>query len=273
MPTTTLLFSPLAYLPIQLSLIASLIAFSPPNSFLRPLLLPILVIYNCYLLPRYSYYIPRHSWTGFISGAALGQLLDYIEKLLLTQWSYTDYGPIEQAVTTKKADKRDSRLSWSRLNKREGTIWERFRFGFWAAISTRYIASPYEARNVSPYSYSNPSFVPTRSAFLLQKTITFIICYISIDLLAQGNQPHQNPSVYAKNHVPLFTRLHDVTIDEVIIRTTTSIFYWIGSYLVIQAFYSGLAFLSVASGFDHPTLWRPNFGPISQIYTIRGFWG
>lgn len=274
MATIQFPFSPLVYLPIQTSLIASLIAFSSPTSLLRPLLLPILVICNYYLLSTYSSYVARPPWVGFVSGATLGGLLDYVEKLLLSQWSYASHGPSAQPVTTKKADKGwDNRAASSRQSKREGNIYDALKFGFWTATSNRYINSPYQARNVPPYSYSNPSFVPTRSAFLLKKASTFIICYLAIDLLAQGNQPDKNPTLYAESRVPFFTRLDDVTFDEVVTRTITSVFYWIGSYMVVEGYYTGLAFLSVTSGFDHPELWRPNFGPVSQIYTIRGFWG
>lgn len=274
MTTTQFPFSPLIYLPIQLSLIASLIAFSSPTSFLRPLLLPILVICNYYLLSTYSFYIPRSPWIGFVSGVTLGQILDYIEKLLLSQWSYARYGPNAQAVTRDKADENwDSRMSSDRQSNREGAIWDRLKFGFWAAISNRYIGSPYLARNVPPYSYSNPFFVPTRSAFLLNKATTLVICYLAVDILAQGNQPDKNPTVYGENQVPIFTRLGNVTMSEVVTRVFTSVFFWIGSYLVVQGYYTGLALLSVMSGFDHPDLWRPNFGSIAEAYTIRGYWG
>ena len=274
MATTQLPVSPLIYLPIQLSLIASLAAFSSPTSFLRPALLPILVICNYMLLSTYSSYITRKPWIAFVSGATLSQLLDYVEKLLLSQWSYECYGPSAQTVRKEKADKHRDSISFpSRRSEPEGTIWDRLKFGCWVAVSSRYIASPFQARNVPPYSYSDPSFVPTRSSFILNKAAVLVTCYCIMDLLAQGDQPDKNPIVYAENHVRFFTRLGDVTVEEIVTRTMTSVFFWFGSYIVIEGYYAGLALLSVASGFDRPELWRPNFGPLSQIYTIRGFWG
>ena len=269
--------SPLLYFPIQLSLIASLIAFTPPTSYLRPFLLPIPVICNYLLLSTYSSYIPRAPWIGFVAGWTIFQLVDYVEKLLLSQWSYECYGPSSQTVKTKKADKcRDSSsISWpSGRSKAKGTIWDRLKFGIWAAVSNRYIASPYQTRNVPPYSYSDPSFVPTRSNFLLKNAAVVVICCCIIDLLAQIVQsPEKNQVVYAENRVPFFTRLNDVTMEEVATRTITSVVYWAVSYIVVQGFNTGLALFSVASGFDRPELWRPIFGPVSQIYTLRGFWG
>ena len=274
MATTQLPISPFIYLPIQLSLIASLIAFSSPTSFLRPCLLPILVICNYALLSTYSSHITRTPWIAFVSGATLGQLLDYIEKLLLSQWSYEHYGPKTQTVITHKAEKGWDSINFSsRQSKLGDTILDRLKFGFWAASSNRYIASPYQSRNVPPYPYSDPSFVPTRSNFLLKKAAILVVCYFTIDLLAQGDQPDKNPILYGANRVCFFTRLDDVTMEEFIMRTITSVFYWVAGYFVVQGYYTGLAWLSVASGFDRPELWRPNFGPLSQVYTIRGFWG
>ena len=265
MATIQFPFSPLVYLSAQISLTAFLVAFTSPNSFLRPLFLPILFICNYALIPTYLSYISRPPWASFISGAILGGLLEYIEKVNLSQWSYANYGP-----SPKKSDDRPSS---NQQSNQEGTTWERLKFGYWVALSTRYIGSPYQARNIPPYSYSNPFYIPSRSAFLLKRASIFIICYLTIDIMSQLNQPLTNPTTYAESRVPFFTRLQDVTIDELVTRTMTTIFYWLGIYVIVQGYYSGLAFLSVASGLDHPGLWRPFNGPVTQAYTIRGFWG
>ncbi len=265
---------PLIYIAIQKSLIALLLAFSSPTSSLRFLLFPILVICNIYLLPRCVSYIPRSPWIGFVSGDALSGLLDYIEKLLLSRWSFGHYGPSAHDRPKKPMENDKGRGALSgRQHNSDGSTWERMKFGVWVATSTRYIASPYQARYVPSYSTTNPSFVPTRTAFLLRKALIFIICYLVLDVLTQGNQPDQNAINYAVNRVPFFSRLDEVTMEEAITRIITTVFYWVGSYVVIQGYYTGLAFISVLSGLDRPELWRPNFGSLSEVYTIRGFWG
>ena len=84
---------PLAYLAIQKSTIILLLAFTSPDSLLRYALLPVLVVCNYCLIPSYTFYIPRSPWIPFIAGEVLMSLLDYIEKLLLSQWSFEDHGP------------------------------------------------------------------------------------------------------------------------------------------------------------------------------------
>ena len=225
MATLQFPISSLVYLPAQYSLTAFLVAFTSPDSFLRPLFLPILFVCNYALIPTYLSYISRPPWVSFVSGTTLGGLLEYIEKVNLSQWSYANYGP--------SPTKSDNRPSSTQQRKQEGTIWQRLKFGYWVALSTRYIGSPYQARNIPPYSYSNPSYIPSRSAFLIERASIFIICYLAIDIMSHLNQPLTNPTTYAESHVPFFTRLQYITIDELVTRTTTTIFYWIGIYMVV----------------------------------------
>ena len=264
---------PVIYLIFQKSLIALLVAFSPQGSILRPMILPLLVLYNYFLLPTYVSYIPRSPWIAFVSGEILSELLDYVEKLLLSQWNFETYGPGVAASKAKKADKEEiKRPAPDEQRNRGRGIWKRLKFGAWVTISARYIGSPYQARNVPPYSNLNPFFVPARSAFLLKWLIKFVVCYLVIDVLAQSNQPEKNPISYAESRVPFFSRLAEVTIEELMTRIVTTIFYWIGGYVVVQGYFTSLALLSVSSGLDRPELWRPNFGPLSEAYTVRGFW-
>ena len=94
---------PLTYLAIQKSTIILLLAFTPPNSILRPLLFPVFVVCNYCLLPLYNLYILRSAWVAFFSGEVLIGLFDYVEKLLLSQWSFEDHGPSAEIRKTKWA--------------------------------------------------------------------------------------------------------------------------------------------------------------------------
>ena len=263
---------PVIYIVFQKSLIALLAAFSPRGSILRPVIFPFLVLYNCYLLPTYVSYIPRPPWIALVSAEILCELLDYLEKLLLSQWSFETYGPSVAASTAKKADKETiKRTVPDEQTDRGRDIWVRLKFGAWVTTSTRYIGSPYQARNVPPYSKLNP-FVPTRLEFLLMWSIKFIFCYLIIDVMTQASQPEMNPIIYAESYVPFFSRLAEVTIEESMTRIFTSILYWFGCYAIVQVYYTGFALISVSTGLDRPELWRPICGPLSEAYTIRGFW-
>ncbi|KAF4634714.1 hypothetical protein G7Y89_g3384 [Cudoniella acicularis] len=280
---------PLIYLVIQKSLIIFLLAFTTPGSILRPALFPAVLMGNYYLLPTYTLRIPRLAWIGFVSGEILTGPLDYLEKLLISQWSFGHYGPSAEIGSKTRADRQDkpsrehtARSPNSALDKENSgwattlaSSWKRLKFGTWVAISNRYIGSPYQARNTPPYSTSNPNYVPSRSAYLLRRGTVFLACYLIINVLLLGNQPALNPIIYAETEVPFFPRLsrHEITPEEIFTRVSTTLGFWIGAYFTIQGYYSATGFLSVASGLSSQKDRRPTFGSPQDAYSIRRFWG
>lgn len=271
----------LLYILSQKLLLASIIAFIPPFSSLRLFLLSIPLIGNYYYFPHHANLV-RSAWTGFIAGEALNGALEYVEKCLLSQWSFEDYGPSaeirkrsrkEEGTNEKANAKNKKSVNESPVAKPNDTSWERLRFGLWVAFSARYIATPYQARKVPPYSIRNPAYTPSRARFLLSKAFLIAVCYLLIDFLAQGNQPEQNRVNFARERMPLFSRLGSVSAEEAITRLLTSTFFWFGGYLVIQMYYATWALLGVALRVDRPGLWRPLYGGFGEAYTVRGFWG
>ena len=49
--------------------------------------------------------------------------------------------------------------------------------------------------------------------------------------------------------------------------------YWVCTYLGIDGLTSLISFVFVALGIDDVRLYRPNFGPIGEAYSVRQFWG
>jgi hypothetical protein len=74
-------------------------------------------------------------------------------------------------------------------------------------------------------------------------------------------------------YVPFFSRITDVSLDEIIMRFKVLIAYWVAQYCLIQLLYSVVALISVSLKPSDLKLWRPLFGPITTSYTMRGFWG
>ena len=55
---------------------------------IRAAFFPLLLIGNYYLTPLYTSYIPRSAWVGFLAVMVLTGPLDYLLKVLLSQWSF-----------------------------------------------------------------------------------------------------------------------------------------------------------------------------------------
>lgn len=287
MPAPSFLLRPFTFLVVQKSIIIVLLAFTPSESISRPLLFPILLTCNYYLLPSYTLHITRPAWIGFLSGEILTGPLDYLEKALLSRWSFEHNGPSAEATTRtetengdgdgvvgKRPTKAQSTAS-STPSRTKGDTWKRVKFGTWVAISNRYIASPYQARNTPPYSASYPAYIPSQRAFLHRRGFVFLGCYLITDLLLLANRPALNPVLYAQENVSFFPRLlaREIPASQILTRISTTLGFWFGAYIIIQGYYSATAFLAVASGLSTPTDRRPPFGSPGDAYTIRRFWG
>ena len=283
MPTSPSLTALLFYILSQKLFTAAILAYVPAFSPLRLVFLVFLISGNHHFFRCYTTVVPRVPWAGFLAGEALGGILEYVEKCLLSQWSFEDYGPsaeigkrgTEPQTTIGSPGPKKTGFDRGRPNpvERSDIELERCKFGTWVAFSNRYISSPYQARNVPSYSSKNPSAIPSRSRFLLDRAAVILSCYLLIDLLTQSAQPEQNHIKYASGRIKIFSRLGEVTAEELTTRVLTSVFFWFGVYLVLQMYYSTFAFITVASGWDRPELWRPIFDEFEEAYTIRGFWG
>ena len=276
--------NPFPLILLERPVLALLIAFTPSSSRLRIPVILALILYIIHVFPHFSSYIPRSAWVAFIGGETFTVSTEYVERLLLTQWDAEVRGPrtdvrLQRKLKEDEDGSRNGLTIKGKNRQRDGDKgttdwWDRLKFGIWVASSQRYIGSPYQARNVPPYSSSIPSYIPTRRRFLLKKAGIIAICYVLVDTMMQANNnPDMNPVLYANSKIPLLGRWNEVTAEEIGIRVATSMGFYVGLYLIIELYSSTLSFLSVLSGLDQPAYNRPTFGSFSHAYTLRGFWG
>lgn len=273
MALSSIMSSPFSLVIFQRLTIAFIIVFTSKDSSLRPLFFPILIAWNIHLLPRYQDSITRPPWIAFVAGENLSGVLYYAEKVLLRKWSLSDYPILDLSPNSAKGF---SPSGEKEADSRDLTFTDRLRVGLSVSFSDRYNSSPHQTPNTPPYSSSHPTYIPSRTQFLLKKLLIITTSYLLVDILSQGNQPHQNPSRYASSQIPIFSRLYHrtLTAEELLIRITTSLGFWFGAFLVIQCYYSTLQFLAVLLRFSDPEHERPIFGNVLvEACTLRGFWG
>ena len=277
------LSNPFSLIIVQRLAIALLVAFTSDACPLRPLIFPILIVWNFHLLPRYRDSLPRLPWVAFVTGETLGGILYYAEKVLIRRWSFKNEYEIPGSSscspkgTTHVCDPgRGTKADLDHEHSPEAGFWKRMRFSLYIAFSDRYIASSYETSHTPPYSRSRPTYIPSRFRFLLQKLVIITTSYLLSDFLALQNEPSLNPTLYASSQIPFLRRLWhgNITAEELIVRITTSLGVWVGAYWAIQGYFSAWSFLGVLLGVSRPELERPIFGSvIRESSTLRGFWG
>ncbi|KAH8589106.1 hypothetical protein B0O99DRAFT_637716 [Bisporella sp. PMI_857] len=131
-------------------------------------------------------------------------------------------------------------------------------------INHRNIGTPYEVRNIPKFDGSNPTYVPSRGKFLVRKFLTIFVAYGLLDLLTC--QPAPNPGLYSRHHEFFFTRLNDVTWEEIKCRFLTNIHSWASTYLLMQYVYAIIACVCVGSGVYAPRDFPPLIGPLTSEY-------
>ncbi|KAI2633923.1 hypothetical protein GGS21DRAFT_539501 [Xylaria nigripes] len=70
----------------------------------------------------------------------------------------------------------------------------------------------------------------------------------------------------------LFTRLSDVSLREIVVRSYMAVAWAWESFLITDGVHTALAIITVVSGFDQPEDWPPLFGKLQDIRGLRDFW-
>lgn len=253
---------------LQSSINAIVVGFTSPSSSLRLAFLP-LIIYCVYAaLPICL------DATGTILGASLAgafsisSLLQYIDTALLSRWSADVQGPKRSSGTYHVPAKRPGQTSAeSQLN-----TWQRLQFGFELSVSTRKAGTLYQVKGLRPLSTRDPQSLPSRGSFLASKIFQSLISYLILDLSTLASQPDQNQVLYHHTRIS-WRNLDNLTTEHLAIRVATTLGFWLNVYCVIQCYMGFFALIAVGFGVSKVEYWPPGFGPMSEAYTIRRFWG
>lgn len=271
---------PLLLLAAEILSIALVTGFTPPSSPFRIAALVLLSLCVWRAIPTCTDQISRNPWAAFVGGYLATFLIHYASTAVLSRWSFDKQGPnpikalsIERqgaksgTIVNGKAPGRKKRTADDGLL---ATFWDRLKFGFHVATTFRYIGTPYQARNVPHFSASDPSYVPSRLNFLSRKATIFLISFTVLDVTNLGADL---PLDFSPETIPLFTRLSNVTGQQLLTRLMAALGYGIAVCSFQQLIHSIWALIHVGFGFSTVGSWRPLFGSPMEAYTIRRFWG
>lgn len=181
----------------------------------------------------------------------------------------------------KKGSPSNSKNDDSNLNYRNtkytksflNNLYDRLKFALWAGTSNRYIATPCQTHHTPPYSTSSPSYIPSRTAFLLCKALIVFSCIFLLDLIALSGLIPRDPTLFTEENTRLFPRVSEVSIRWLVTRVRSTSGLWLGNFAGIQMYYSTLTSIGVTLGMTSPAERRPVFGSIADAYKLRGYWG
>lgn len=244
-------------------------AFTKPTSSLRyaAIVGMALIAYDFHLTVHYR--VENRMMKAIPAGTTVGTILGAVERLLVNRWYYEAGGPEAYQKRRQINGRAVSKKTDEAVPKQPAK--SRLRFTYDMLCSPRSVGKPWQVKNVPRFSSSDPSYVPSRRAFLLHVFALSVLCFLIFDILS--SQPPPNARLVAATQQPFFGRISDVTLEELIFRVASSLGYWISAAAYLSLLTYICAFFAVASGLDKPVDWPSNFDSPTTAYSVRQFWG
>lgn len=251
----------------QVSLNAIVVGFTPPSSYMRLAGLPLMLSCVIHVLPRCLEASGKVIWATLLGAHSISFLFQYIETALVSQWCFENRGP-----SVRAGIKRQGQGQVGKGRGDEANAWNRTRFGYFAAVTTRNAGTSYEVERIPRFSKKDPTYVPSKAGFLIRKAGLLLVCCLTIDMFTIISQPEDNAINFHPDRIP-WTDAANLAVEPLIIRLTSVLGFWMNLYCIIQALLGSLAIFTVAVGTSEPKYWPPAFGSIGEAYTLRRFWG
>ena len=258
------LLPPVPTFLLEVLIISWVIAFTSPNSIVRPAMLPLVTACSCSILFNTHDYM-RSQWASLLTATSIGFVLQYLDLSLLSKWNFQTGGPY-----AKHGLKNDAGLHASRGNSSHSHM-DRMKFGLSSTFAFRHVDTPWEIKNV-PYFPGGRQKIPSWKVFLLRSTAAVFICYIVIDFSSAQPIPPNSEKIFSWEFVPLLSRLGDITTQQLTLRFGCTLIYWANMYCMMQGFTSMVSVLAVGLGLSEVKNWRPLFGSPIEAYSLRRFW-
>ncbi|KAG8531433.1 uncharacterized protein KY384_003062 [Bacidia gigantensis] len=221
----SLLTHPIALSLIPTTISAAVVGFTSPRSLYRLAFL-LLILYLTYLGVSTALERTQSTFLASWMGVALGVgALQYIEVALVSEWAYETQGPALGYAHCHGLSNNDAKMQNNKQD--DSNFIDRFKYGFRVSLSYRNCGTRYEVKNVAPFDQDNPGYIPLRLQFLQQSTFSAVACFLFLNLPNLKREDiHLYPSVYSPEKVLLFSRLAEVSSEEIIVRITTIMDIW-----------------------------------------------
>ena len=259
------------------------LGFLHPTSSLRPLLFILMLGYIALNIAMLSPAKFTDSVYVNIAGCnVFGQALQYFDQVLLGKWSYDAQGPAsgkggqDPALgdsSAKSAGKKPLERQRSKKAAETGVL-GRLYWGAAHAYNGRFLDTPWEVPNVPPFSRQDPSWVPSRGQYLRRRAVLFVVNLLVLDLLTRPKgTPEMDTAMFAAEKVGFFSRLGQVSVDEVMVRYFSSGMFYLVVYVFFQTAHTFMAIVMVGLGISEVKVWRPFIGSLWDAWSVRQFWG
>lgn len=274
------LLHPVTHNILQALLSVFVLGFTNRTSAFRPVTVLLSCLFPLLLFfPPYRVFDRSRPLSAFFAGNTLGFFLQFLDAAIISRWSFDARGPTSAEGGMPHIVKPDQNSADVRKSKvPSNRAWlKRLAFGLWIALplGPRLVNTPWQVTGTPEFPARQ---VPSRAELLRKAVARLITCLLIFDLVGIINGKddptnQKNQELFNWSRVPLFARVSAVSGQEILVRMGVSFFMWLIGYCVVQAIYSAMEIIAVASGLTGVEGWKPLFGSLSDCWSIRQFWG
>ena len=268
--THTYIFYPLLFNCVACSLLILVLSFTSRKSTVRPAVFLVVVILAYKTVRTNQTGNGRKSFAVLSTGSVLCTVLQYLDVVLLRQWTFGLHG------TTSPKQAEDDFMMRSRTDKINDMspkqVWERILFGFKTSFAYRYLGTPLEIENIPQFPSGDGGCHISKARFLFKTAVKLLVCLLILDASSFGARP-ENTVIFLPHRVPVLTRLKTVSCEELAVRLIVTLVSWLITYCVVQSIYCVHAICFVSCGLTDPATWPPVFGSLQDAWSVRQFWG
>ncbi|KAF2009043.1 hypothetical protein BU24DRAFT_474509 [Aaosphaeria arxii CBS 175.79] len=254
------------------------LSFTTPQSLFR---------LACFLIPIFNVWYMLYSqntvtfshpmYANLLGGSIFTFALQYFNLVILRKSCYEQGGPTRTPEgATLQSNQNDKKVN-DKIKPVGHTKWlptatKRLSWGTAHIFDSRGSGNPWEVKNVPRFSTNDPHYIPTKNEFLIRNILICLSSTILLDIVRPSADSSQNEKLFADHKIYFFSRLGSVTVEEISIRFLTTLASTVMTYLLFQAMYSAGAVVMVGLGMSRPDRWRPLFGDIREVYSLRRSW-
>ncbi|RDL36191.1 uncharacterized protein BP5553_06803 [Venustampulla echinocandica] len=267
---------PILLLSLQILSSTLAVCYTPTASLWRPAVLPLQLIFVHSIVSSVNYMRPF--WASLLGGLSFVLFLQFFDLNLLSKWSFEHNGPVDWVPSSGKKLNGATRTTEAHQNFHAkvsviDTLWNRFRWGFNVNCALRHINTPQESKNCPHFHAQDPEYTPSRPVFLARSFLIAVCAYMTMDVFSSQPPPPDPATLFGADRVRFFTRLGDVTAEELAMRIMVTVAGFLNSYCLITGVPLLMSFFFVGFGLSEPRFWRPLFGSLLDAYSVRRFWG
>lgn len=206
---------------------------------------------------------------GALSNGIVCHALILIDLFLLTK---TDYEEVRQTLVENSYIDGNAYASANPKHGGKGpSMRERLSVVYSVCWNSRMIATKWWVKGTPRFSK-----IPTRTEFLLQQTrpmaLAAIVAYFIIKQ-QQQTAPYPNMEAFTEEKQYFFSRLGDVTRDEIRARLVLATTFWFLTGISMRTIHAILASIFVGLGIHKPQHWPSLLGSVTDLWSLRQFWG